>query len=278
MLFRLDNPRLVINAQEFPQNVVVYCLAYESCPGDLVVNYLDGGRRATEEIPITREFLIFRGMVVHEFVLPFQRLHDPLGRRGATAGFNVVARSSFRVAAASYGERTFEFTMFFPINGGGCIRFLIGGQEWEISNPAFDPQAPVPEVNPSYSTELGGAESASGPPGISNLRIPASVIINAYQRTHRGTSDSEAVERRRQERIANFDLQEVSGPALGGFAHSLDEVEGRRQERLDQIRAAEEARTEQGGSRIIIPAPQRPAKPPPLTRIERATREEEDES
>lgn len=274
MLFRLDNPRLVINAQEFPQNMVLYCLAYDQCPGDVVVNYLDDGRRVTEDVRPTRNFTIFPDMEVHEYVLPFQQLQDPLGRRGATAGFTVVARSSFRVAAASYGERTFEFTMLFPINGGGFIRFQTSGQEWEIANPTFNPGAPIPAVNAHYSTAQGGTESASGPSGISNLRVPTDVIINAYQRTHRGSGNLEEVERRRQERIANFDLQEI--PNARNFLAEAS-AETRRQDRLAQIQAAEESRTKLTGGGIILPSPQRPPKPPPRSRIERATGDDEDE-
>lgn len=307
MLFRLDNPRLILNAQEFPENMVVYCLAYDGCPGDLAVHYLDSSRRVTEEIQPTRQFDILQGMRVNEYVLPFDRLHDSLGRRGATAGFNIVARSSFRVAAASYGTRTLDMTMVFPIIGGGIIRISAGGQEWDIANPTFNPNAPIPAINRSYGAGRGD-EYTSGPPGIDNMRVPDEVVINAYRRTHQGyagASGSE-IERRRQERLANFDLQEAreeqpststgplpfATPAVSGRTsvsntgrnpNASAEAEARRQQRQAQIQAAS-ARQEgislgdapPQEARIIVPATRAP-KAPPKTRLERTTEEEGDE-
>jgi hypothetical protein len=286
MLIRLDNPRLVINAQEFPQHVVLMALRYDEAPGEVNVTYFDTGSASgqrSQRIEPTRSLDIANGMSVHEFVLPFTELHDRLGRRGATQGFQFTANSAFR-HQSSYGVRTLEFTMQFPVIGGGIIRFSIGGQEWELANPTFYPLAEAPPINRSYGSEGQGDEYISGPPGIENKRVPDDVLVNAYRRTHAGYTRpgrAEDIERRRQQRVANFDLREgvveeepqaprqYSGPGTtreithediqqvtleGGTYREppqaipvppgvvVDPVEQRRQARLAQIRQAEEAR------------------------------------
>ena len=309
MLFRLDNPRFIMNSQEFPANIVFYCLAYQDCTGDLIVNYTDPGssRRVTEPIAPTRSLPIFAGMTLHEYVVPFLDLHDQLGRRGATVGFNFVARSSFRVAGANYGTRTLDTTMIFPVIGGGIIRIQAGGQEWDIANPTFDPNAQVPGMNTSYGTGTG-ADYISGPQGIENRRVPDDIMINAYQRTHRGyVGDTSEIERRRAERLANFDLREVSvleqqqeaqtPPPQTPGRITLSAADLRRQEREVQIQAAEARRVGSleptpaigGHSRIfgasppeerevslIMPATKAP-KAPPKTRLERISEDKEDD-
>lgn len=301
MLLRLDNPRLVINAQEFPQHVVLMALRFEDAPGEVTVNYLDGSRRVSQTIQPTRRLDILDGMVLHEFVMPFWELHDRLGRRAATGGFHFVANSSFRAQAANYGVRTLDFTMQFPVIGGGVLRFSIGGQEWDLANPTFNPNAEMIPINRSYGAGRGD-EYESGPAGISNQRVPDEVLINAYQRTHRGmTNRSQAteIERRRQERLANFDLREGPPPEeppqfqapaddsilTGGTYREpptripappgvviLTPAEQRRQERLAQVQASE-ARQAEGG--LVVP-PSRAAKAPPRTRFERTPVDTED--
>lgn len=285
MLIRLDNPRLVINAQEFPQHVVLMALRYDEAPGEVNVTYFDPGSSAgqrTQRIEPTRNLAISNGMHVHEFVLPFTDLHDRLGRRGATQGFHFTANSAFR-RQSSYAVRTLEFTMQFPAIGGGVIRFSIGGQEWDLANPTFYPLAEAPPINRSYGSEGKGDEYISGPPGIDNKRVPDDVLVNAYRRTHAGYTRpgrAQEIERRRQDRVANFDLREgvedepeparqYSGPGTrtaedgtltygedvqqvtlegGNYREPVppgvivDPVEQRRQERLAQVRAAESGR------------------------------------
>lgn len=305
MLFRLDNPRLVMNAQEFPENMVMYCLAYADCVGDLVVNYVDtsNGRRVTEPISPLRSLNIFDGMNVNEYVVPFYRLVDNLGRRGSTGGFNLVARSSYRAAGATYDMRVLNVTMIFPVIGGGIIRVQAAGQDWDIANPTFNPQSRVPEISTAYGVGAGD-EYVSGPAGIENRRVPDNVLINAYQRTHRGFVGPGAideVERQRQERIANFDLQEVPAelpprnmtPARSGRTNIAtgrmrDEgindsaslaAEQRRLARIAQIEAAGSSSSmligvdpgltpSRAGS--IVVQPTRAPKAPPKTRMERA--------
>jgi hypothetical protein len=311
MLFRLDNPRLVMNAQEFPANMVLYCLAYADCSGDVVVNYIDSttSRRVTQPIRPTRSLSIFDGVTVNEYVLPFDQLADNLGRRGATSGFTVIGRSSYRLAGADYQTRTLEFTMIFPVIGGGIIRLRAGEQEWDISNPTFNPRALVPEVNNNYGAGRGD-EYVSGPSGIDNQRIPDDVLINAYQRTHRGFigSHGSEIEQRRQQRLDNFDLNEavpqsppierppMATPARQGrtsvITGASDSAEARRQLRLDQIRQSEGERNQTGhllfgldpspqgvGVSIVTPISRNP-KTPPKTRFERiqANCEEANES
>jgi len=281
MLFRLDNPRLVMNAQEFPANMVLYCLAYADCAGDVVVNFTDpsNSRRVTQPIRPTRALRVFDGVTVNEYVLPFEELVDPIGRRGATSGFTVIGRSSYRVAGASYEIRTLEFTMIFPVIGGGIIRMRAAEQELDIANPTFNPHAPVPSISTSYGAGEGN-EYVSGPTGIDNQRVPDDIIINAYQRTHRGFIGQAGtdIERRRQERLANFDLNEnvpqdpppierptrltparqgrtsvITGRTREediGQSAAAAAAEQRRQERLNQIR---QAQGEQGpGSSMLI--------------------------
>jgi hypothetical protein len=308
MLFRLDNPRFIMNAQEFPANVVFYCLAYQECAGDLIVNYTDPGssRRVTEPITPTRSLPIFPGMNLHEYVVPFFNLHDNLGRRGATIGFNFVARSSFRVAGANYGIRTLDTTMIFPVIGGGIIRIQAGGQEWDIANPTFDPHAEVPGMNTSYGTG-SGTDYVSGPQGIENRRVPDDIMINAYQRSHRGyVGNADEIERRRAARLANFDLREVSAieqqqeaqtpPPQTERRITLSAAEVRQQERLAQIQAAEARQVggltptpAVGGHSRIFGAPleerevslvmpvSRAPKAPPKTRLERISEDNEDD-
>lgn len=270
MLFRLDNPRLVMNAQEFPENMVLYCLAYADCAGDVVVNFIDpqSSIRITHPIQPTRALSIFDGVTVNEYVLPFDQLIDPLGRRGSTSGFTIIGRSSYRVAGADYQTRTLEFTMIFPVIGGGIIRIRTGEQEWDIANPTFNPRASIPGISASYGAGAGD-EYVSGPSGIDNQRVPSSILINAYQRTHQGYIGAQGseVERRRQERLTNFDLSEaipqtpppltnptmtparqgrtnvITGiPRVGesgsGATPSQVAAEERRQARLSQIRQA----------------------------------------
>lgn len=298
MLLRLDNPRLVINAQEFPEHVVIMALRFEEAPGEVTVNYLDGSRKVSQTIQPTRRLNILDGMVLHEFVLPFWELHDRLGRRAATGGFHFVANSSFRAQAANYGVRTLDFTMQFSVIGGGIIRFTVGGQEWDLSNPTFNPRAEMVPINQSYGAGRGD-EYESGPAGISNQRVPDDILINAYQRTHRGMTNptqAAAVERRRQERLANFDLREERAPTAaprepadetpltGGtyrepatripappgvviLTPTNDPVEQRRRERLAQVQQSEQ-RQQEGKPGILI-APTRAPKAPPRTRFER---------
>lgn len=298
MLLRLDNPRLVINAQEFPQHVVLMLLRYGEASGEVLVSYFESGATGprSETLEPTRRLNIMDGMVLHEFVLPFERLHDRLGRRGATSGFHFIGNSAFR-QHTEFGVRVLDFTMLFPAIGGGVIRFSIGGQDWELSNPTFYPLAEIPAINTHYGAGSGN-EYSSGPAGIDNLRVPDDVLINAYQRTHAGYTGpgrGEAIERRRQDRLANFNLQEVvplEGPnaltqveehsvpdQLEGGSYRepprripvppgviVDPVEQRRQDRLAQIRTAEEKQESQPG---ILISPARAAKKPPRTRFER---------
>jgi hypothetical protein len=311
MLFRLDNPRLVMNAQEFPENMVLYCLAYAECAGDVVVNFVDpsNSRRVTQPIQPTRSLRIFDGVTVNEYVLPFSQLVDPIGRRGATSGFTVIGRSSYRVAGASYDVRTLEFTMIFPVIGGGIIRIRAAEQEWDIANPTFNPRAGVPEISTEYGVGDGN-EYISGPPSeAGNQRVPDRIIINAYQRTHRGFigQHGSEVEQRRQQRLANFDLSENvpqappierptpltparqgrtsvitgRGRDQGIIPSAEAAAEERRQARLNQIRQAEEQGPQpslligvnparQGESSVSIIAPiPRKPKAPPKTRFQR---------
>lgn len=313
MLLRLDNPRLVINAQEFPSHVILMTLEYASASGGVTVEYVDSqigsgsrnersrvttnsiaarsvGGRVTHPIEPTRTLPVLQGMQLHEYVLPFWDLHDNLGRRAATGGFHFRVSSAFRAQGAGYEERILDFVMQFPVIGGGVMRFVLGGQEWDIANPTFDPRARMPEINQSYGAGRGD-EYMSGPPGIENKRVPDNVLINAYQRTHRGHvgPSANAIEQRRRDRLANFDLKEESvlaprteeapepPPLVGGsfreparpMTEAERQAEVRRQERLASLRPRPEEGAPEAPPPSIILAPSRPAKAPPRTRFER---------
>jgi hypothetical protein len=278
MLIRLDNPRLVLNAQEFPENMALYCISYAECAGDVVVNFVNPStsRLITQPIQPTRALSIFDGFTLHEYVLPFYDLVDPIGRRGATHGFTVIGRSSYRVSGANYQVRTLEFVMIFPVIGGGVIRMRAGDHEWDIANPTFNPQARIPEVSRSYGIGSGD-EYVSGPSGIENQRVPDEVLINAYQRTHQGYIGAQGseVERRRQDRLANFDLREsiaqppieqpVMTPARQGRTNVLT---GRPREIDPEPRIIGIDLGLPRSSGIIAPIASKP-KAPPRTRFER---------
>lgn len=223
---------------------MIYCVSYDASPGDVTVHYQNNGRRVTETVIPTRSLEVLPGMRVNEHVVPFHQpgLIDSSGRRGAGSGFNFIARSSFRVAAASYGTRTLDLTMIFPINGGGIIRVSAGGQEWDIANPTFDPRAEPPSINQSYGMNTGVEENPYTPHGIEGRRLPDAVLISAYQRTHQGFAGvsqeaRDGIEQRRQARLASFDLTEVG----------------------------EDAETQRQGAAILTPILRNPARPGRVT-------------
>lgn len=208
MLFRIDNPRLVVNAQEFPANVVIYCIEHQRIHARVDVSYCDS-TWVTETIHPIRSLDIHRDLSLHEYVVPFFDLTDSLGRRGATHGFIVNAYSAYRVSTTAYGSRIFQFVTHFPPNGGGIIQFSLGETNWDLSNPTFNPKAPVPDINPNYTTVKGNYDE-SGPPGVNNLRVPDEVLVQAYLRVHPAhrTNHEDLILQRRNERLANFDLKE----------------------------------------------------------------------
>lgn len=197
--------------------------------------------------------------------------------------------------------------MIFPVIGGGVIRIQAGGQEWDIANPTFDPNASIPEMSTRYSGVGRSDDYVSGPAGIDNRRVPDDVMINAYQRSHRGyVGNTDEIERRRAGRLANFDLREVTEeerlreaqtpPQEAGPRLTLSAAELRRQERLAQIQASEarqvgrmapspavsglilrgdEPRPEREVS-LVLPTERAP-KAPPKTRLERAASDDEDD-
>lgn len=244
MLFRLDNQRLIINAQEFPANVVLMTLAFRTVTGEVLLQ--TGGEPLV--IPPTRSFEIFKGLVLNETVLPFWDLHQQVA---GTSGVVFSGTSAFRTIGASYSQREFSFTMFFPTNGGGIIRHSIGGQEWDLSNPTFDPRAMLPEIDSNYNVDDPN-DFDSGPPGVAGLRVPGEVLLQAYRRVHHGVTDdkkADEIERRRQARIASFDLKEVAS-----------------------VESADAARPRNPGSIILTPTQ---SEEPPPNRFDRIKDSEE---
>lgn len=94
----------------------------------------------------------------------------------AASGYNVIARTAHRVEGSIYAERLFNFTVLCPVTGGGIIRVV--GSEFDVSNPTFDPKAPIPAKKSWPNHEL----------------------LNAFNRTHKPTSPD--IEDRKRKRIA----------------------------------------------------------------------------
>jgi hypothetical protein len=89
-------------------------------------------------------------------------------------GYHVLVKSAYRSEGAIYEQRTFNFTIHCPVNGGGIVR--IADFPVDIANPTFDPYALEPFVRKD------------------------SVLQEAFARTHKlRTSD---IEERRRKRIA----------------------------------------------------------------------------
>lgn len=215
MLIRLDNPNLVINAQEFPQHVVLMTHRRVGVSeGGVSIQYLsDFANNVVErrDLEYTRAFsalTLDHTPDFFEYVLPFWELHDTHGRRGSTFGFTIEAHSAYCAnrGAGIYAERDTRFTMHFPVTGGGIIRFASGVFVWDLSNPTFNPRAPIPAINASYGAGAGD-EYVSGPPGIDNQRVPDAVIINAYRRVHMQSPAADAAAARRAARLANPAIQ-----------------------------------------------------------------------
>lgn len=208
MLIRFDNPRLVLNAQEFPAHIVLMYMDEGSHRSEIRVEYVDGSTPVQRVLRPTRTFEVFDTLRAYEIVLPFQELHDPMGARAARHGFRFHGSSSY-LSEGSYHRRDFSFHSRFSVIGGGILTLSVGNTEWDLATPTFDPRAPIPEINQSYGAGAGD-EYISGPPGIDGLRVPDEVIRNAYHRTHSGRTGAaaQAAAARRAARLADFDLKE----------------------------------------------------------------------
>ncbi len=109
-----------------------------------------------------------------------------------STGYHCIARSAYRTEGATYEERTFNFTIHCPVNGGGMIR--IANCPVDIANPTFDPHAPEP----------------SGP-------RKDLVLLEAFNRTHRPRTDD--IEERKRKRIADAEANmRANELALGSGA------------------------------------------------------------
>lgn len=91
------------------------------------------------------------------------------------SGFNVIARTAYRVEGSRYEERIFNCIILAPVTGGGIIRVV--GSDFDISNPTFDPKTPLPKQT-----------------------SPNLELRNAFNRTHKPTSPD--IEDRKRRRIA----------------------------------------------------------------------------
>jgi len=205
MLIKLDQPRLLLSAQDYPQNLVLYCLSCDGFEGTLSVKERENN---TLVVP-NRELSVMFDMILREYVLSPRFLTRDIIRKGSSLGIDLEGSSSFRASNSTYGFRTFQTTLMFPSNGGGILRMSVGNQEWDILNPTFNPRAEIPAIGEDRVLDFGVQVNTvrTKLPPEDHLRI-------AYQRTHvgyssLGKSNLEEEEARRQERIANFDLEEV---------------------------------------------------------------------
>lgn len=210
MLIQTSSPRPILNVLEHPQHIVIHTLRRIGIStGEVLMNMSinpETGTRLTAPVepydvyPIAGE----DGFEAVEYYLPFSEVFGAGRRvydegRGSVAlapvtkpksglrdtqlavlcgsGFSVIARSAYRVEGSRYEERLFNFTLLFPITGGGILR--ASSSLVDISNPTFDPKAPMPQKR-----------------GYQNLGLLA-----AFNRTHKIMSSS--IEQRKAARIAS---------------------------------------------------------------------------
>lgn len=209
MQIQLDTPRPVINPIQFPEHVVIMAHRREGVSrGNVQVAVVTSFERGdVEQVAVnpTRQFwLSDDGRAsgapadILEYVIPFFEIQDSLGRTGSTFGFRIVAFSAYRSPGnvTSYQERSIDFWVTTPLNGGGILRLSgpMGMGEIDISNPTFNPSAPPPPIGPQGEAFLDG------------LRLHDDVLLTAYRRVHgpSNTSAADAAERRRQQRLASI--------------------------------------------------------------------------
>lgn len=198
MLFRMDNERFIVNAQEFPANMVVMALQSGPSTGGLTIG--DQVGQDCRPLAPTRSLMIFPRMVLNEYVIPAGEF-----RNGFRGGVFINVESSYR-CRTEYLLRRLTLLMQFPPNGGGVVRIIQNGVEWDIGNPTFNPKEEIPPINDEYNSDI--ADVVSGPPGIANKRVPDDVLIRAYQRVHTGWESLMDAARKKQGRLANFNLDE----------------------------------------------------------------------
>jgi hypothetical protein len=197
MLVRACEASLALDPFAYPEHIVVLALSRQTVGEARVM--LD--RQEVEPFRMS-PLVIARGNTVFEYVLPLGG-----GRTSGTAGPTVVVQSAFREGPA-YAMAEHGFRVFYPADGGGYIQLL---GNIRVGNASFRPGATAPNL------------------------VPREELVLAFDRTHYPVSGStDEAQRRRQERIQNFDLREVSGesdPALDP-ARALASAAARREERV----------------------------------------------
>ncbi len=187
MLLQATTPRPLLNLDRFPEHVRIYTLRKVGISEGEVLFFvtadIESGEKMTiplnplTEVPIEGE----PGFMALDYVLPFNRVHEAVGRDTAmalvgAAGFNVTVKSAFRADPRTYLERTMTFSLHMPVTGGGYIR--LADSPWDIGNPTLNPKAPMPD----------GA-----------LDPDLSLVFN---RVHKLPSNSSEAEKRRAARLA----------------------------------------------------------------------------
>lgn len=224
MLIQTSSPRPILSLQEHPKHIVIHTLCrFGISKGEVLLNMntdIEHGTRMTAPIEPHEVFPIEGepGFEAHEYYLPFDVLfgtnraeyneHDISERqskgvvkrvnledrravhsdvvmsRFIATGISVIVHSAYRTEGSQYEERILNFQLFFPLTGGGIIRFA--NSLFDVTNPTFDPKAAIPRKS-AYKND---------------------VLLNAFNRTHKtGNPD---IERRKRERIAQAEASMAS--------------------------------------------------------------------
>lgn len=105
-----------------------------------------------------------------------------LARLGA-GGFMGIIRSAYRSEGNVYAERIINFSINFPVTGGGIFR--VADAAYDIINSTFNPRAPIPRK-----------------------KAPNRDLLLAFNRTHRPISSSAADLKRRRIQEAEASMKE----------------------------------------------------------------------
>lgn len=212
MLIQVTTPRVLINLLDSPEHIRIHTLRRPgTSSGEVFFNAAsdpEHGKRMT--VPLEPYDVLpiegFEGFEVLEYYLPFDTLYGTkkraeydearilaslnkppkqvhvdqksdhltdlqLSRIGAS-GFFGIAKSAYRSENSKYEERIFNFSLNFPVTGGGILR--IANVDHDFVNSTFNPRAHTPKKNG-----------------------PNEDLLIAYNRTHK-PMDSGAEARRRQ--------------------------------------------------------------------------------
>lgn len=180
MLIQLTSPRPVLNVVEHPQHIVLHTIRRTGVSkGGVLLNMNTNVEHGTRGTIVVEPYEVFPiegepGFEALEYYLPFDQIYGTnrtlyseqsameswsktpktKGTQGTpdtvlallgASGISVIAHSAYRMESTSYAERVFNFQLFFPVTGGGIVRVV--GSDMDISNPTFEPKAPIGTKN-----------------------------------------------------------------------------------------------------------------------------------